>query len=84
MTENTNISLNLQSPNISAIVYAVQNDKLSRYITAQLLDGSAAWTPPAGAGAFIRYLKPDGTAGFYDVDESEVSAISVSGSVATL
>ena len=84
MTENTSVSLNFQSPNISTVVYAVQNDKLSRHIVAQLRDGSAPWTPPAGAGAFIRYLKPDGTAGFYDVDESNDPAISVSGSVATL
>ena len=84
MTENTSVSLNFQSPNISTVVYAVQNDRLSRHIVAQLRDGSAPWTPPAGAGAFIRYLKPDGTAGFYDVDENNDPAISVSGSVATL
>ena len=84
MTENTSVSLNFQSPNISTVVYAVQNDRLSRHIVAQLRDGSAPWTPPAGSGAFIRYLKPDGTAGFYDVDESNDPAISVSGSVATL
>ena len=84
MTENTSVSLDFQSQNISTVVYAVQNDKLSRHIVAQLRDGSAPWTPPAGAGAFIRYLKPDGTAGFYDVDESNTAAISVSGSVATL
>jgi hypothetical protein len=84
MTENTSVSLNFQSPNISTVVYAIQNDRLSRHIVAQLLDGSAPWTPPTGAGAFIRYLKPDGTAGFYDVDESNDPAITVSGSVATL
>ena len=84
MTENTSVSLNFQSPNISTVVYAIQNDRLSRHIVAQLRDGSAPWTPPAGAGAVIRYLKPDGTGGFYDVDESNTYAISVSGSVATL
>lgn len=84
MTENTSVSLNFQSPNISTVVYAVQNDRLSRHITAQLRDGSAPWTPPAGAGAFIRYLKPDGTAGFYDVDENNDPAIVLSGSTATL
>ena len=84
MTENTSVKLNIQSPNISTVVYAVQNDKLSRHITAQLLDGSAPWTPPAGAGAVIRYLKPDGTGGFYDVDESSAAAVVLSGSVATL
>ena len=84
MNENTGVSLNFQSPNISTVVYAVQNDKLSRHVVAQLRDGSAPWTPPAGALAAIRYLKPDGTGGFYDVDENNDPAISVSGSVATL
>lgn len=84
MTENTSVSLNFQAPNISTVVYAVQNDRLSRHIVAQLRDGSAPWTPPAGAGAFIRYLKPDGTAGFYDVDENDDPAITIDGSVVTL
>lgn len=84
MNENTAVVLNLQSPNISTVVYAVQNDRLSRHITAQLLDGASPWTPPALASAVIRYLKPDGTAGFYDVDEDGNDAITISGSVATL
>lgn len=84
MNENTGVSLNFQSPNISTVVYAVQNDKISRHIVAQLRDGSAPWTPPAGSLPTIRYLKPDGTGGFYDVDENNDPAISVSGSVATL
>lgn len=84
MTENTIVSLNLQSPNISTIVYAVQNDKLSRHIVAQLRDGSAPWTPPAGALPTVRYLKPDGTAGFYDSDEDDNPAIVISGSTATI
>lgn len=84
MTENTAIVLNLAAPNISSVVYAVQNDRLSRHIVAQLLDGSTAWTPPAGASAVIRYLKPDGTGGYYDTDENDDPAISISGSTATL
>ena len=84
MNENTKISLNIQSPNISTVVYAVQNDRLSRHIVAQLRDGSAPWTPPAGTGAVIRYVKPDGTAGFYDVDESGAVAITFNGSEVTL
>ena len=84
MNENTKISLNIQSPNISTVVYAVQNDRLSRHIVAQLRDGSAPWAPPAGTGAVIRYVKPDGTAGFYDVDESGAVAITFNGSEVTL
>ena len=84
MTENTAVTLNLGLPNLSTVVYAKQNDRLARKITATLVDGSAAWTPPAGSAAIIRYLKPDGTGGFYDVDENEDPAISISGNVATL
>ena len=84
MNSLTYITLNLQQPNIAAIAYAVQNDRLSRYITAQLVDGSQAWTPPSGSSAMIRYLKPDGTSGFYDTDEAGNPAIVIDGSTATL
>lgn len=84
MTESTNVSLNLQSPNISTVVYAVQNDRSARHVVAQLLDGSSPWTPPFGAAAIIRYLKPDGTGGFYDTDDNDNSAVTITGSVADM
>lgn len=84
MTESTPVSLNLQSPNISTVVYAVQNDRSARHIVAQLRDGSAPWTPPAGAAPVIRYVKPDGTGGFYDADDNNNSAIVISGSKADM
>ena len=84
MTESTNVSINLQSPNISTVVYAVQNDRSARHIVAQLRDGSAPWTPPAGAAPVIRYVKPDGTGGFYDADDNNNSAIVISGSKADM
>ena len=84
MTESTNVSINLQSPNISTVVDAVQNDRSARHIVAQLRDGSAPWTPPYGAAASIRYLKPDGTGGFYDTDDNNNSAVTITGSVADL
>lgn len=84
MTESTPVSLNLQSPNISTVVYAVQNDRSARHIVAQLRDGSSPWTPPYGAAAIIRYLKPDGTGGFYDADDNNNPAIVISGSKADM
>ena len=84
MNENTGVSLNFQSPNISTVVYAVQNDRSARHIVAQLRDGSSPWTPPYGAAAIIRYLKPDGTGGFYDTDDNNNSAVTITGSVADL
>ena len=80
----THINLNLSAVNSSVVVYAKQNDRLSRHIVAAIYDGSAPWTPPAGSAAMIRYHKPDGTVGFYDVDENEDPAVSISDNVATL
>lgn len=72
------ITLNFQQPNF-VTVYAVQNDRLSRRITATLLDGSAAWEPPAGTLMTIRYRKPDGTVGFYDTLENGADAYAFNG-----
>lgn len=84
MTENTNITLNLQSPNIAVVTYAVQGDQSARRLTAQLVDGSLPWTPPNNSTAVVRYMKPDGTVGFYDTDDNNNPAISINGSVATV
>lgn len=84
MTENTNITLNLQSPNIAVVTYAVQGDQSARRLTAQLVDGSLPWTPPNNSIAVVRYMKPDGTVGFYDTDDNNNPAISINGSVATV
>lgn len=84
MESLTSITLNLQNPNIATVAYGVQNDRLSRKITAQLVDGSTPWTPPAGALATIRFLKPDGTAGFYDTDEAGNPATVIDGSAVTM
>lgn len=84
MESLTSITLNLQNPNIATVAYGVQNDRLSRKITAQLVDGSTPWTPPAGALATIRFLKPDGTAGFYDTDEDGNPATVINGSTVTM
>ena len=80
----TYINLNLSTVNSAVVVYAKQNDRLSRHIVAALYDGAAPWNPPAGSAAMIRYHKPDGTVGFYDVDENGDPAVSISGNVATL
>ena len=80
----TYINLNLSTVNSAVVVYAKQNDRLSRHIVAAIYDGSAPWNPPAGSAAMIRYHKPDGTVGFYDVDENGDPAVSISDNVATL
>ena len=84
MTSNTSVYLNFSALNSAVVVYAKQNDRLTRKIKAYLFDGSTAWVPPNGAVPVIRYKKPDGTVGFYDTDENGNPATSISGNVATL
>ncbi|MBQ0167841.1 MAG: hypothetical protein KBT02_12105 [Treponema sp.] len=78
------LTLDIQRPNISAIVYGMQGDRQSRTIHAQLVDGSTQWTPPAGTFFVISYAKPDGTHGIYSQTETGNAAVTVSGSVATI
>lgn len=78
------LTLDIQRPNISAIVYGMQGDRQSRAIRAQLVDGSTQWTPPAGTFFVISYAKPDGTHGIYSQTEAGNAAVTVSGSVATI
>jgi hypothetical protein len=80
----TELTLNMQLPNIAAVSWAVQGDQLARKIKATLVDGSAAWTPQTGYNAVVRYHKPDGTNGVYDVDEDGNPAVSWAGNVATI
>ena len=80
----TAVTLNMQLPNIATITWAVQGDQLSRQITATLVDGSSAWTPQVGYHGVIRYFKPDGTNGVYDVDDGGNTAVTWSGNIATI
>ena len=80
----TALTLNMQLPNIATVSWAVQGDQLSRVITATLLDGATAWNPQAGYHGVVRYHKPDGTSGLYDVDEDGNTAVTWTGNVATI
>lgn len=84
MQSTTPLNLNLQFPNYSTTMYAVQHDRLSRKITAVLADGSAPFAPEYGTLAVVRYKKPDGTCGFYDTDEDGNDAVSWEDNVATI
>jgi len=80
----TALTLNMQLPNIAAVSWAVQGDQLSRQIQATLVDGSTAWNPQVGYHGVVRFHKPDGTSGVYDVDEDGNQAVTWTGSVATV
>lgn len=84
MQSVTSLNLNLQYPNYTTTMHAVQNDRLSRKISATLSDGATAWTPPSGSLAIVRFAKPDGTMGFYDTDEANNPAVTWAGNVATI
>lgn len=84
MQSTTTLELNLQYPNHATTMYAVQNDRLSRKISAVLADGATAWSPPTGSLAIVRFIKPDGTMGFYDTDENGEPAVTWTGNVATI
>lgn len=80
----TELTLNLQLPNIATVSWAVQGDTLSRVITATLVDGSTPWIPQAGYNGVVRYRKPDNTVGVYDTDEEGNAAVTWTGNVATI
>ena len=84
MQSITTLNLNLQYPNYATTMHAVQNDKLTRKVTANLFDGSIPFEPDEGALALVRFHKPDGTNGFYDVDENGDDAVTWEDNVATI
>lgn len=85
MKSNTNISLNLQMPNFSVVVYAVQGDVMSREVTASLYDGQTPFIPSVGALGTVRFLKPDGTSGFYDtLEDDETVAVTWEDNIVTI
>ena len=85
MQSNTTLSLNIQTPNYAVVMHAVQNDKMSRIITAYLFDGSVPFVPDVSSLAMVRCHKPDGTVCFYDTlaDES-TPAVTWNGNIATV
>ena len=83
MVSNTQITLNLQYPNIARVVYAMQGDRLSRSVVASLVDGDTPWTPPTGATGLITGEKPDGAIVVYDTLEDGSAAVVINGSTAT-
>lgn len=84
MNTISNITLDLQRPNATEIVHAVQDDSETRKIKARLLNGAREWTPPEGTFFVIRYAKPDGKIGLYSETETNEEAVAVSGSEAVI
>lgn len=84
MLETTPLILDFQAPNVAVVAYAKQNDRATRKLICQLVDGGTPWVAIGNIYAAIRFLKPDGTGGFYDTDDNGNPAIAFNGSQATL
>lgn len=83
MNVNQNVSLNLTADGIPPRLHMVQGDSNTRTIVASLWDDSQPYNVPASAAVMMRFRKPDGTGGLYDVTEGGAK-ISVSGNVVTV
>ena len=55
------ISVELSGEMLFEYITAIQGDAASRYVEIVLLNNNQAYTPPDGATAVIRAVKPDGT-----------------------
>lgn len=84
MQSVTTLNLNLKYPNYATTMHAVQNDKLTRKVTAILYDGSTPFIPDQDALGMVRFHKPDDTNGFYDVDENGDTAVTWEGNIVTV
>lgn len=76
------IGLNLSADAIPGRLHMVQGDSNSRKIVATLWDGAQLYSIPAGAAVMVRFRKPDGTGGLYDVTEGG-NKVSYAGSIVT-
>lgn len=83
MNVNQNVSLNLTADGIPPRLHMVQGDSNTRTIIASLWDDSQPYNVSASAAVMMRFRKPDGTGGLYDVTEGGAK-ISVSGNVVTV
>ena len=83
MNVNQNVSLNLTADGIPPRLHMVQGDSNTRTIVASLWDDSQPYNVAASAAVMMRFRKPDGTGGLYDVTEGGAK-ISVSGNVVTV
>lgn len=78
------IKMDLELRGATQIVNVVQDDKYSRNLEIALFSGNVSWTPPAGTEVVVRYAKPDGKGGNYNILPDGSAAGSISGNVVTV
>lgn len=84
MIVRSKIKLDMAQQGAQSRVSAVQGDGNTRAVEAELLANGSSWKPDAGWEAAITYRKPDGTKGLYNLLDDGSSAITISGSTATV
>ena len=84
MKVTKSIKIDLVEKGVQPIVYAKQNDSQTRFIAASLFANGQPFSVPDGVVAMFRAGKPDGTACFYDSNETGTPAITIEGNLVTV
>ena len=84
MQVTKSIKIDLVEKGVQPIVYAKQNDSQTRFIAASLFANGHPFSVPDGVVAVFRAGKPDGTACFYDSNETGTPAITIEGNLVTV
>ena len=84
MQVTKSIKIDLVEKGVQPIVYAKQNDSQTRFIAASLFAAGHPFSVPDGAISMFRASKPDGTACFYDSNETGTPAITIVGNLVTV
>lgn len=84
MQVTKSIKIDLVEKGVQTIVYAKQNDSQTRFIAASLFANGQPFSVPDGVVAMFRAGKPDGTACFYDSNETGTPAITIEGNLVTV
>lgn len=84
MIITSKIKMDLALSGSTQRVCVVQDDKYSRNLEITLLCNGVPWEVPEGATGVVRYRKPDGTGGNYDLLPDGSDAVSIEGNVLTV
>lgn len=78
------INIDLIEKSVKPLIYAKQNDSQTRFIAASLFANGYPFSVPDGVVAVFRAGKPDGSACFYDSNETGTPAITIEGNLVTV
>lgn len=84
MQVTKSIKIDLVEKGMQPLIYAKQNDSQTRFIAASLFANGQPFSVPDGVVAMFRAGKPDGTACFYDSNETGTPAITIEGNLVTV